>query len=106
MLTKRPNAIDVNLDADLEKLLKEIHYLQMPPLNIDLADILKDRFSQLKDENKLRLYVTRIRSIANNYNVIMRNLQPEEIPLFELKLNKIDNVFLEQVLLIVYIGQI
>ncbi len=64
----------------------------MPPLSIDLSDVLKDKFNQLKDENKLRLYVTRIRSIANNYNIIMKNLQQEETPLFEMKLNKIDSV--------------
>jgi hypothetical protein len=92
ILVKRPNIVEVNLDYELEKLLKEIHYLNMPPLSINLTHILKDKFSQLKDENKLRLYVTRIRSIANNYNMIMKNLQPEEIPLFEMKLNKIDNV--------------
>ncbi len=92
ILTKRPNAIEVNLDFELEKLLKEIHYLQMSPLSIDLSDVLKDKFNQLKDENKLRLYVTRIRSIANNYNIIMKNLQQEETALFEMKLNKIDSV--------------
>lgn len=80
------------MDYDLERLLKEIHYLQSDPLNIDLSNVLKDKFSQLKDENKLRLYATRIRSIANNYNTIMANIQPEETALFELKLNKIDHV--------------
>jgi hypothetical protein len=84
--------VEVNLDFELEKLLKEIHYLQMPPLSIDLTDVLKDKFNQLKDENRLRLYVTRIRSIANNYNIIMKNLQQEETALFEMKLSKIDAV--------------
>ena len=69
----------------------------MSPLNIDLSDTLKEKFNQLKDENKLRLYITRIRSIANNYNIIMQNLQPEEVPLFEMKLNKIDNVIFKKI---------
>ena len=69
-----------------------MHYLQMTPLSIDLSEILKDKFSKLKDENQLRLYATKIRSIANNYNIIMKNLQAEEIPLFEMKLNRIDAV--------------
>ena len=92
MLSKRPNSIEVNLDFELEKFLKEIHYLQMAPLNIDLRDILKDKFNNIKDENQLRLYATRVRLIANKYNIIMKNLQPEEVPLFESKLNKIDSI--------------
>lgn len=54
ILSKRPNSLEVNLDFELEKLLKEIHYLTKPPFNMDLNGLLKDKFSQLKDENKLR----------------------------------------------------
>lgn len=91
-MIKRPSSIEVNFDFELEKLLKEIHYLQMPPFNLDLTDILKDKFSQLKDENKIRLYATRMRSIADKYNLIMKNIQNEEMALFEFRLSKIDNV--------------
>ena len=41
---------------------------------------------------KNRLYATRARLIADKYNLIMKNIQPEEIPLFEIKLNRIDSV--------------
>jgi hypothetical protein len=54
MLSRRPASIEVNLDFELEKFLKEIHYLQMPPLNVDLKDILKEKFNNIKDENQLR----------------------------------------------------
>jgi hypothetical protein len=53
ILIKRPTILDVNLDAELEKLLKEIHYLRMEPLSVDLADLLKGKFSRIKDENEL-----------------------------------------------------
>ena len=91
-MSKRPISIEVYLDFELEKLLKEIHYLKMEPLKIDLTDILKNKFNNLKDENLLRLYANRIRSIADKYNLIMKNIKGEELPLFEIKLNKIDNV--------------
>ena len=54
MLSRRPTQIEVNLDFELEKFLKEIHYLQMAPLNIDLNYILKEKFNNIKDENQLR----------------------------------------------------
>jgi hypothetical protein len=92
LLSSRPNAIEVNLDADLEKLLKEIHHLKMPPLNIDLIEILKNKFVDLKDENLLRLHVTRARLIADKYNLILKNIEPEEVLLFESKLEKIDEI--------------
>lgn len=91
-MVKRPRAIDVNFDFELEKLLKEIHYLKMPPFNMNLTEVLKDKFSQLKDENKMRLYATRMRSIADKYNLIMKNIQNEELSLFEFRLSKIDSV--------------
>ena len=64
----------------------------MEPLKIDLTNILKNKFNNIKDENLLRLYSNRIRSIADKYNLIMKNIKQEEIPLFEIKLNKIDSV--------------
>ena len=64
----------------------------MEPLKIDLKNILKNKFNNIKDENLLRLYANRIRSIADKYNLIMKNIKQEEIPLFEIKLNKIDSV--------------
>jgi hypothetical protein len=39
-----------------------------------------------------RLNATRARLIADKYNLIMKNIQPEEVPLFEIKLNRIDSV--------------
>ena len=54
MLSRRPSSIEVNLDFELEKFLKEIHYLQMPPLSIDMKDLLKEKFNNIKDENLLR----------------------------------------------------
>lgn len=92
VLVKRPFAIEVNLSFELEKLLKEVHYLKSDPLRIDLTHILKDKFNNLKDENLLRLYATRIHSICDKYNLIMKNIQSEELALFELKLNRIDGV--------------
>ena len=64
----------------------------MEPLKIDLTNILKNKFNNIKDENLLRLYANRIRSIADKYNLIMKNIKQEEIPLFEIKLKKIDSV--------------
>jgi len=89
---KRPLAIEVNLSFELEKLLKEIHYLKSPPLSIDLTTILRDKFSNLRDENLLRLYATRVHSICDKYNLIMRNIRAEELTLFEPKLGRIDSV--------------
>jgi hypothetical protein len=54
MLSKRPNCLEVNLDFELEKLLKEIHYMTKAPFNMDLTNLLKNKFKELKDENKLR----------------------------------------------------
>ena len=62
ILNKRPISIEVNLSYELEKLLKEIHYLKADPLNIDLTNVLKDKFSHLKDENLLRLVLLLIHS--------------------------------------------
>ena len=53
-MNKRPISIEVYLDLELEKLLKEIHYLRMEPLKIDLTSILRNKFHNLKDENLLR----------------------------------------------------
>ena len=53
-MSKRPTSIEVYLDLELEKLLKEIHYLKMKPLKIDLTRILRNKFHNLKDENLLR----------------------------------------------------
>ena len=91
-MSKRPSLIEVNLDFELEKILKEIRYLRAAPLNVDLTDILKVKFNNIKDEKQLILYATRARLIADKYNLVMKNIQPEEIPLFELKLNKIDAI--------------
>ena len=53
MISKRPSLIEVNLDFELEKILKEIRYLRTTPLNIDLTNILKDKFNNIKDEKQL-----------------------------------------------------
>lgn len=52
--SKRPTSIEVNLDFNLERLLKEIHYMRMQPLNIDLHNILNETFINLKDNYQLR----------------------------------------------------
>lgn len=54
MISKRPVSIEVYLDFELEKLLKEIHYLKMEPLKLDLTLVLENKFNNLKDENLLR----------------------------------------------------
>lgn len=92
LISKRPIAIEVNLSFELEKLLKEIHYLKANPLKVDLTNILQNKFNNLKNENLLRLYATRIHSICDKYNLIMKNIQPEELALFEIKLARIDHV--------------
>jgi hypothetical protein len=51
-----------------------------------------ERLNRKKNLSKFRLYANRIRLICDKYNLIMKNIQPEEVPLFELKLNKIDSV--------------
>lgn len=91
-ISKRPITIEANLSFELEKLLKEVHYLKSDPLNVDLTSILQDKFNNLKDENLLRLYATRVHSICDKYNLIMKNIQAEELALFEIKLNRIDAV--------------
>ena len=91
-ISKRPIAIEVNLSFELEKLLKEIHYLKANPLKVDVTNILLNKFNNLKNENLLRLYATRIHSICDKYNLIMKNIQPEELALFEIKLARIDHV--------------
>ena len=53
-MSKRPVSIEIYLDFELEKLLKEIHYLKLEPLKMDLTNILKNKFNNLKDENLLR----------------------------------------------------
>lgn len=89
---KRPSCLEVNLDFELEKFLKELHYLRKAPFNMDINSLLRDKFSEINDEHKLRLYATRMRSIVDKYNLIMKNIQAEEIPLLELKLNKMDQI--------------
>ena len=53
---KRPSSLEVNLDFELERFLKELHYLKQAPFNMDLTNLLKERFSKIKDENKLRSF--------------------------------------------------
>lgn len=51
---KRPSAVEINLDFELERFLKEMHYLRMPPLNIELDNVNKEMLLNLKDDYKLR----------------------------------------------------
>jgi hypothetical protein len=48
------NLIEVNFDFELEKLLKEVHYLLLPPLKIELTDVGADGFMDLKNNFQLR----------------------------------------------------
>ena len=68
-MSKRPTSLEVNLDFELEKLLKEIHYLSMEPFNLDLKSLLKDKFNEINDQNKLRFY-SKIKNIFSLNNIL------------------------------------
>jgi hypothetical protein len=54
MFSKRPAIIEVNLDFELEKLLKEIHYIYFQLPNNELPIEMKDMFKKLREKNKIQ----------------------------------------------------
>lgn len=54
MFSKRPSIIEVNLDFELEKLLKEIHYIynQLPKNELPIE--IEDMFNKLREKSKIQ----------------------------------------------------
>lgn len=83
--------IQVNLDPDLLSLLKEVFYLADPPFVVRLPDPARLLLRSI-DDNVLRTIAARLETIVSRYNEIDKNIQPNEFPLFERKLTKINEV--------------
>ena len=83
--------IQVNLDFDLLSLLKEVFYLSDPPFLVRLPDPARLLLRNI-DDNLLRTTAARLETIVSRYNAINQNIQHIEVPLFERKLAKINEV--------------
>ena len=81
----------MNFDPDLMLLLREVHYLGGPPFSIRLPDPARILLRST-DESLLRSTATRLETIVSRYNNITKNMKEFEQPLFERKLDKIDEV--------------
>lgn len=83
--------VQVNLDPDLLSLLKEVYYLADPPFLVRLPDPARLLLRSIND-SLLRTTAARLETIVSRYNAINKNIQPNELPLFERKLTKINEV--------------
>ncbi len=83
--------VQVNLDPELLSLLKEVFYLADPPFLVRLPDPARLLLRGIND-NLLRTTAARLETIVSRYNAINKNIQPNELALFERKLMKINEV--------------
>lgn len=111
--------IIVNIDNTLECLLREIRYITGQPLNLKIPSKFRELIPLLDNDRTLRyvkinivliqrikiiiikknnfsLNVERLRSIAMKYNYLIESMELEEKLLFEPKLNRIEQVFLNK----------
>ena len=88
---KNSTIVQVNLDPDLLALLKEVYYLADPPFSVRLPDPARLLLRSVND-SRLRTTAARLETIVSRYNAIDKNIQPNEVPLFERKLAKINEV--------------
>ncbi|XP_064599567.1 LOW QUALITY PROTEIN: uncharacterized protein LOC135466077 [Liolophura sinensis] len=88
----RPQAVHVNLDPKLLLLMKEVHYLHREPFSIKLPQPAKELIRHT-DSLQLRVTATRLETIVSKYNTILKTITDYERPLFERKLDKVDQLF-------------
>lgn len=81
----------MNLDPKLLSLLKEVRYLTEPPFRLRIPDPAKLLIRHV-NVDQLRRTAARLETIVSRYNGIHKNIQPNEFPLFERKLTKINEV--------------
>ena len=81
----------VNIDSNLQQILKEVHYLQRPPLEKRLPDVIRALIRNT-DPALLQTNAARLSTVVSQYNIMIRTISDIEKPLFELKLSKIDQV--------------
>ena len=81
----------VNIDNNLQQILKEVNHLQRPPLETRLPDIIRS-FIRNTDPALLQTNVARLRTVASQYNTMIRAISDIEKPLFEMKLHDIEQV--------------
>lgn len=84
----------MNIDSNFQQVLKEVHYLQRPPLEIRLPDLIRSLMRNT-DPAVLQANAARLSTVVSQYNKMIRIISDVERPLFETKLSKIDQVFLE-----------
>ncbi|XP_052830108.1 uncharacterized protein LOC128249716 [Octopus bimaculoides] len=87
----RPSVIYVNLPADLLRILKEMRYLSLEPVEftcqISVTDILGD--VQLTE---LQTAISKLQMVVQKYNTIFQIINDVEIPFFEGKFSEIDHL--------------
>lgn len=88
---KTPSALYVNFDPELLLLLREVNYLAAPPFSIHLTDAVR-MLLRNTDVNLLRSTATHLETIVSRYNDIMITIKDTEWPLFEIKINRINEV--------------
>ncbi len=87
----RPLVVHVNLDPQLLQRLRETRYLSLEPFGVKLPAAAKELMKNT-DSRKLGRMVSRLETIASKYNAVMKTISVHELPLFERKLAKIDQV--------------
>lgn len=81
----------VNLDPRLVGLLREIHYLSEEPFNVTLSPAART-LVRTTNAHDLRVMATRLETIVNKYNDVVRSITEYELPLFEKTVTAISEV--------------
>ena len=83
--------LKVNIDSRLHQILKEVHHLQRPPLEIRLPDVIRSLIRNT-DPALLQTNAVRLSTVVSHYNKMTRTIDDIEKPLFDIKLFKIEQV--------------
>ena len=83
--------VEVNIDSNLQKILKEVYHFQRPPLELRLPDVIR-LLIRNTDPLLLQANATRLDTVASQYNRMIRMISNIERPLFEIKLYSIEQV--------------
>eukprot|EP00794_Sanderia_malayensis_P011161 gene11161-12333_t len=83
--------LHVNMDDNLEEILKEVQYLQRPPFELRLPDSIRSLIRNT-DPSVLRTNAARLETVVSEYNAILRTISDIEKPLFEAKINAMEHL--------------
>ena len=67
-------------------MLKEVRYLQLPPLDLRLPDVIRSLIRNT-DPALLQTNAARLSTVVSQYNTVIRIVNDIEKPLFEVKLS-------------------